>query len=125
MTSERASKQPTPIGKAGIGPKAVPAPRHLTAASRRFWDSIVQEYVLEPHHRELLRLCCESLDRASEARRAIAEHGPYIEGRFGMKAHPALGVERDSAIRSSRLLRELGLDLSPETPASRPPTRWR
>ncbi len=124
MTPERASKQPTPIGKAGIGPKAVPAPRHLTASSRRFWDSILRDYELEVHHRELLQLACQALDRGAEARRAINEHGAYIQGRFGLKANPALGVERDAAIRAARLLRELGLDL--ESPAnSRPPSRWR
>ncbi len=66
----------------------------------------------------------EAFDRMREAQDAIRKDGAYVDGRFGMKAHPALGIERDSRTAFLRAQRELGLDL--EAPAtSRPPTRWR
>lgn len=99
------------------------APRHLSPSARRIYRRIVAEFLLETHHVELLRLALEALDRAEEARQAVARDGAYVEGRFGPKAHPALGVERDASIRAARLFREMGLDLAPNE--SRPPTRWR
>ena len=101
-----------------------PAPKHLSPASKTFWRSVLSAYVLEPHHLELLRLACEALDRVSEARSAVEKAGSYEAGRFGTKPHPGIAVENAAAIRASRILRELGLDL--EAPAtSRPPTRWK
>jgi hypothetical protein len=71
----------------------------------------------------LLRLACEALDRCSAARAIVDRDGITINGRFGPKLHPAVTVERDSALRAARLLRELGLLDVAE--AARLPTRWR
>jgi len=91
---------------------------------RAFWGSLVAEYDLESHHLAILQAACEARDRLDEARATIERDGPYTQGRWGAKAHPAIAVERDSRLAHLRCLRELGLDL--ESPAqSRPPTRWR
>lgn len=113
----------TPVLRAVPERKAPSAPRHLSEPSRAFWRSVVADFELEVHHLAILQAACEARDRMDEARARIDADGPYTEGRFGMRAHPAIAVERDSRTAMLRAVRELGLDL--EAPASRPPTRWR
>jgi hypothetical protein len=56
----------------------------------------------------------------SEARAILAESGLIAVDRHGQaRAHPAVAIERDSAIRFARLLRELSLE--DEASAARPP----
>lgn len=120
---------PRPIRR--IAPEArqaVPrAPGHLGKAGKALWRAVMTDQPIdEGHSREQLAIACEAADRAAEARAAIVRDGAYIDGRFGIKAHPALAVERDARIRQLRALRELGLDLeSPSESSRRPPTPWR
>ena len=104
--------------------KSQPPPKHLSATARRFWTDVLSDYTLEPHHLAVLTVACEAMDRAAEARAAIARDGDYVEGRFGLKAHPGLAIERDARTQILRAVRELGLDLEqPTTPG--PPSRWK
>lgn len=92
---------------------AVPVPQHLSKASRSLWRRVATDYDLaaEPHALRVLTLLGEALDRGEEARQRIAVDGAYVTDRFGqVRAHPAISVERDSAIRAARLARELSLD---------------
>lgn len=99
------------------------APRHLSRRSKELWRSVLEDYELEIHHRELLRLALEALDRCEEARKAIAKDGPFVPTRSGRPAaHPALAVERDSRLAAARLLRELDLEGEP-LPDPRPRRR--
>lgn len=96
------------------------APRHLSAASRRWWGQVVADFDLSPSDLRLLQGAAESWDRAQEARQRIAADGAYLADRFGqLRAHPGVAVERDARTLFARLLRELSLDIEP--PDVRPP----
>jgi phage terminase small subunit len=104
---------------------AVPQPpKHLRVDTKRFYASIVNEFALDLHHIRLLTKACEAFDRAEEAREAIAKFGMVYENRFGNPvARPECGIERDSRLAFARLIREIGLDVSP--PAETRPTTLR
>ena len=96
------------------------APRHLSAASRRWWMHVTTHWELEQHHVLILKAAAESWDRLQQARRTIAAEGLTAKTRDGLKVHPAVQVERDSLLAFLRAVRELDLDVA--APAeSRPP----
>lgn len=96
-------------------------PRHLKAATRRWYAGVVADYALDPHHVKLLILACEALDRYQEARQVLADQGMTYEDRFGApKPRPEVAIERDSRLGFARLLRELGLDVAEPVEAPRP-----
>ncbi|MBI2526752.1 MAG: P27 family phage terminase small subunit [Candidatus Rokubacteria bacterium] len=98
------------------------APRHLRAATRNWWASVVAEYELEEHHVRLLTAAAESWDRAQQAREALARHGLVYKDRFGApRARPEVAVERDARTAFARLVRELALDVEPPASEPRPP----
>lgn len=99
------------------------APKHLTAATRRWWERVADEYELEEHHRRLLTLAASAYERAEEARVILDKEGlTYTDKHDQPKARPEVGIERDSRIAFARLLRELSLDVEPP-PEVRPPRR--
>lgn len=104
--------------------RAPAAPPHLSTEAKGIFRSVLADYELETRHVAVLTVALEALDRMREAQAAVAKDGAYTDGRFGLKAHPALAVERDSRLAHLRAMRELGLDLE-APPTSRPPTRWR
>ena len=89
-------------------------PAHLRKATAIWWNAVVSEYDLESHHLRLLQKACESFDRSEQAREAIAKHGLTFDDRFGAPhARPECAIERDSRLAFARLVREIGLDVSP------------
>ena len=98
------------------------APKHLKAATRRWFDSVIHEYELEGHHVRLLTLACEAWDRCQEAREAVKKHGLTFENRYGeVKPRPEVAVEKENRIAFARLIRELNLDSDAGPANSRPP----
>ena len=98
------------------------APKHLRAATRKWFARVIEEYALEPHHTRLLTRAAEAWDRGEQAREAIALHGLVYTDRFGApRARPEVAVERDCRIGFARLLRELDLDCGAPGQSVRPP----
>ncbi len=101
----------------------VTAPRHLKAATRRWWQSVVTTWELQPHHLRLLTLAGEAWDRCQQAREQIHAEGLTVGTKSGgPRLHPCVRVEQDSKILFSRLLRELDLDVAPPAEGKRPPS---
>jgi P27 family predicted phage terminase small subunit len=98
------------------------APQHLRPETRSWWSSVLRDFALEEHHHKLLLLACEAFDRCAEAREILTRDGLTIPtGDGGMKAHPAVAIERDSRLGFARLLRELDLDIEMPSEGRRPP----
>ncbi len=101
---------------------ATKAPKHLKAPTRRWFEFIASEYLLESHHLRLLQCAAEAWDRGQEARLILDKQGLTFTDRHGnIRPRPEVNIERDSRVAFCRCLRELGLNVDePGTP--RPPT---
>lgn len=98
-------------------------PKHLKAATRRWWADVVNDWDLEEHHVRLLTLAGEAWDRRAQARELIAEEGLTVATRDGgAKLHPACRVEDSARIAFARLIRELDLDVDGPAEAKRSPS---
>ncbi|MDP2955897.1 MAG: P27 family phage terminase small subunit [Longimicrobiales bacterium] len=101
--------------------KAPKPPADLSPATRAWWKTILDAFVLEDHHLRLLEAACRAWDRAEEARMRVAEDGAFIADRFGqLKVHPGVDIERKSRDSFRLMLRELGLDVVPANEARAP-----
>lgn len=98
-------------------------PEHLAPATADWWRQVMQDYALEPHHARLLQMACEAWDRSQQARQELASYGAvtFTDDRGGIKAHPAVAIERDARVAFARLVRELDLDTGAPAEAKRPP----
>lgn len=86
-------------------------PKHLSAAAKRLFASVVEAYVLEPHHVAVLEASLEAWDRMTEARKTLAAEGAVYYDRFNApRKHPAVSIEQDARLAFMRGIRELGLD---------------
>lgn len=103
----------------------VDPPDHLRPETAAWWRSVLEDYDLEAHHVRLLRLACESWDRCDQARELLNSDGLTVRtADGGMKAHPAVAIERDARLAFARLVRELDLDAgAPAAPPRAPALR--
>lgn len=91
------------------------APKHLRAATRRWFGQMTETFEFESHHLRILQAAAEAWDRGQMAREVIAKEGLTIRDRFGqVRPHPLLAVERDSRLAFTKLIKDLHLDSEPE-----------
>jgi hypothetical protein len=84
----------------------------LEPATKKWVESVLRSWELEPHHKKLLLLAAQHFDRAQNARLVIQRDGAVYSDRFGCpKVRPEILIEKDSSICFARLLRELALDV--------------
>lgn len=97
-------------------------PQYLAKDSREWWATVVKDYDLSPHDFVLLRRACEAMDRGEQARKTIDKEGLTVPTQHGVKTHPAVAVERGSALVFIQLVKALGLNKSEEAkrPVGRP-----
>lgn len=96
-------------------------PKHLTASTRKWVKSVIDDYELQDHQFHILLLAAGALDRAEQARQELDTHGMVYTDKAGQpKPRPEVIIERDSKDLFRRLLREL--NLSEESTEPRPPS---
>jgi hypothetical protein len=69
---------------------------------------------------EILCIACEATDRIHSLAEAIAEDGPVVRTRSGVRAHPALRDELANRALVARLLSKLGINVEPIKTPGRP-----
>jgi hypothetical protein len=89
-------------------------PPSLGKAGTKLWVDIKREYrVDDAGGNEMLLQICSAADRAAECAAVIAEDGPVIKTKQGMKDHPLLRHELAARSFVVRSLHRLGLDIEP------------
>jgi len=84
----------------------------LSPSSQEWLRAILEDFVLEGYHVQLLVLAAECLDRAAAAREFLAEHGQtYQDDRDNTKAYPQCRIVEAAIASHRQLVRECGLDV--------------
>jgi hypothetical protein len=96
-------------------------PRDLGETGAALWASIQRQYqISDGGGLAMLKLACESADRAQACREQIDADGVMIRGRTGPREHPLLKAELGARSFTVRTLQRLGLDVEPVGRPGRP-----
>jgi hypothetical protein len=96
-------------------------PADLGETGAHLWRTIQHQYLIsDAGGLAMLKLACESADRAQRCRRQIDEDGEVVRGRTGPRDHPLLKHELGARSFTVRTLQKLGLDLEPVKAVGRP-----
>jgi hypothetical protein len=96
-------------------------PADLAATGAALWTSIQRQYqISDSGGLAMLKLACESLDRAQSCRAQIDDDGEVVRSRTGIRDHPLLKHEMAARSFTVRTLLRLGLDVEPIKAPGRP-----
>jgi P27 family predicted phage terminase small subunit len=110
-----------PVSRSPLAKSPKP-PGHLSAASKRWFRSVVSEFVMSDTDLRVLTKAAEQFDISEETRRVLRTEGRwYTDPKGIMRAHPAVKIEKDSTTLAARLVRDLQLDMPPPRAPGRPP----
>ena len=99
--------------------KPTKTPSGLKNPGKKFWKKVLGEYELsEAHDLERLKHSCQCLDEIDEFKKIVETEGRMVNGR----EHPASKAIREYTVLFSRIIRELGIDLT--TTESRIPRKY-
>lgn len=95
-------------------------PGHVNSEAADLWRATVEAYDLEPHELRLLRLACEALTRADQARKALRRHGlVWVDRLDNVRPRPEVAIEVQNRASFAALVKQLQLpDEEEETPAA-------
>lgn len=101
------------------------APKHLSKEAKEIFNGLAADYSIDDiAGLRILRVACESFDRAQACRTAIDRDGLTVLDKFGqVKPHPLIAAERDSRAAFLAGLKALNLDLEPIKTVGRPAGR--
>jgi hypothetical protein len=84
----------------------------LTGAAAELFDRVSARWTLDDVATQILRLACESIQRAGDCAAITAVEGLTIRDRWGApKTHPMALLERDHRNAAANSLQKLGLNL--------------
>jgi hypothetical protein len=94
-------------------PSATPVPNvELTGTALELFEKVQARWSLDAVAGQLLRLACESIQRANACAEITKTEGLTIKDRWGQpKSHPAALLERDHRNSAANSLQKLGLNL--------------
>jgi phage terminase small subunit len=96
----------------------VKPPEHLSDGSKAVWKATVEEFEMSAAELVTLRLALEAVDRSDQARAEIEKAGAIVEDRYGgLRAHPAVAIERDSRLAAARLFKQLNIEVTEPKPS--------
>ena len=92
------------------------APVGLGTAGKALWRKVCTERVFSAAEGALLETMCAAFDRHQEATVVVSRDGLVVDGRFGVRQHPAAAIARDSAQLMRALAKQLDVALDDDEP---------
>jgi hypothetical protein len=113
----------TPRTSVASSPPKPRTPANLSAAGRKLWRAMVNEFELEDHELALLEAACRQADDLAALEQLIRDDGMKVQGSTGQeRLHPAIAEARLARQSLDRLMARFKLP-GAEDPATGQPGR--